>query len=222
MDKFKSGATDIVFFVLSLQGCTSKTLNATFPFPQVFGLRRLRGNPPCSLWLQSVHWTNCFTRRAHITVPPCREPTVTAWRGDNSTRLTQSVTIAIPSLRSLRSRHNHRHFSYYATSLCVSATQQHGAVARTAHTRAHTRQKQANLCVTQARRLFARRRCGSCSVFEVAHSVNKCAPNMFSFRAQQHTLSLRATAWQSRGNETTNFFCARATIINYSLFITNY
>ena len=36
--------------------------------------------------------------------------------GDNSTRLTQSVTIAIPSLRSLRSRHNFRHFSYYATS----------------------------------------------------------------------------------------------------------
>ena len=58
-----------------------ETLNATFPFPQVFGLRRLRGNPPCSLWLQSVHWTNCFTRRAHITVPPKREPTVTAWRG---------------------------------------------------------------------------------------------------------------------------------------------
>ncbi len=51
--------------------------------------------------------------------------------GDNSTRLTQSVTIAIPSLRSLRSRHNQRHFSYCATSLCAPATQQHGAVACT-------------------------------------------------------------------------------------------
>ena len=35
-----------------------------------------------------------------------------------------------------------------------------------------------------ARRLFARRRCGSCSVFEVAHTINKYAPNKFSFRAQ--------------------------------------
>ena len=33
-----------------------------------------------------------------------------------------------------------------------------------------------------ARRLFARRRCGSCSVFEVAHTINKYAPNKFSFR----------------------------------------
>ena len=35
-----------------------------------------------------------------------------------------------------------------------------------------------------ARRLFARRRCGSCSVFEVTHSVNKYAPNKVLFRAQ--------------------------------------
>ena len=34
-----------------------------------------------------------------------------------------------------------------------------------------------------ARRLFARRRCGSCSVFEVAHSVYKNAPNRFSDKA---------------------------------------
>ena len=33
-----------------------------------------------------------------------------------------------------------------------------------------------------ARRLFARRRCGSCSVFEAAHTVYKYAPNTFSFR----------------------------------------
>ena len=65
-----------------------KTLNANFSFPQVFGLRRLRGNPPCSLWLQSVHWTNCFTRRAHITVPPCNGTHDDRVAGDNSTRLT--------------------------------------------------------------------------------------------------------------------------------------
>ena len=59
------------------------------------------------------------------------------------------VTIAIPSLRSLRSRHNLRHFSYCATSLCAPAPQQHGAVARTTHTRAPARQKQANLCVSK-------------------------------------------------------------------------
>ena len=39
------------------------------------------------------------------------------------------------------------------------------------------------LCVTQARRLFARRRCGSCSVFEAAYTVYKYTPNKFSFRA---------------------------------------
>ena len=27
-------------------------------------------NPPRSLWLQLVHRTGCFTRRAHIAVPP--------------------------------------------------------------------------------------------------------------------------------------------------------
>ena len=42
-----------------------------------------------------------------------------------------------------------------------------------------------------ARRLFARSRCSSCSVFEVTHSVNKYAPNNFSFRAQPKKLSLR-------------------------------
>ena len=51
-----------------------------------------------------------------ITVPPCKGTHGDRVAGDNSTRLTQSVTIAIPSLRSLRSRHNQRHFSYCATS----------------------------------------------------------------------------------------------------------
>ena len=51
-----------------------------------------------------------------ITVPPCKGTHGDRIAGDNSTRLTQGVTIAIPSLRSLRSRHNQRHFPYYATS----------------------------------------------------------------------------------------------------------
>ena len=83
----------------ALQKLSVLDFNATFPFPQVFGLRRLRGNPPCSLWLQSVHWTNCFTRRAHITVPPCNGTHGDRVAGDNT-----------------RSRHNLRHFPYYATS----------------------------------------------------------------------------------------------------------
>ena len=45
---------------------------------------------------------------------------------------------------------------------------------------------------------------------------------VFHFGRNRKTLSLRAQAWQSRGNETTNFFCARAEIIHYSLFIINY
>ena len=43
----------------------------------------------------------------------------------------------------------------------------------------------------------------------------------FRFGRNRKTLSLRAQAWQSRGNETTNFFCARAEVINYSLLIIN-
>ncbi len=43
-----------------------------------------------------------------------------------------------------------------------------------------------------ARRLFARRRCGSNSVFEVTHSVYKYAPNKFNFGRNPKTLSFRA------------------------------
>ena len=49
------------------KGCAFETLNAMLPLP--FGLvrlRRLQSNPPCSLWLQFVHWTTCFTRRARL------------------------------------------------------------------------------------------------------------------------------------------------------------
>ena len=50
----------------------------------MFGLRRLRSNPPRSLWLQHIHRMCCLTRRAHTAVPPLhtlREPTASALRG---------------------------------------------------------------------------------------------------------------------------------------------
>ena len=108
-----------------------------------------------------------------------------------------------------RSRHNLRHFSYCATSLCAPATQQQGAVACT---------------LRQVRRSIRSPPCGSKSVFEVTHSVYKYAPNMLSvcgkravlrksrrlFRKNKPNapqavgtnplLSLRASAWQSRGS----------------------
>ena len=65
--------------------------NAIFPFPQVFSL-------------------------SPFPLASCKGTHGDCVAGGNSTRLTQGVTIAIPSLRSLRSRHNLRHFSYYATS----------------------------------------------------------------------------------------------------------
>ena len=62
---------------------------------------------------------------------------------------------------------------------------------------------------------------GSCSVFEVAQSVYKYATNRFSFRARPTKPVILSIVEGSRGNETTNFFCARATIIliHYSLLI---
>ena len=52
-------------FLYLYKSFTACTLNYNFPFPQVFGLRRLRGNPPRSLWLQHIHRMCCLTRRAH-------------------------------------------------------------------------------------------------------------------------------------------------------------
>jgi len=49
----------------------------------------------------------------------------------------------------------------------------------------------AHLYNRQARRLFACRRCGSCSVFEVAQSVYKYAPNKFSDKASAFTVIRR-------------------------------
>ena len=61
-----------------------------------------------------------------------------------------------------RSRHNQRHFSYCATSPAWRLAQ---------HNATHSR----TTVKSDAR--CGRRRCGSKSVFEVAHSVNKYAPN---------------------------------------------
>ena len=162
----------------SLESFACKTLNATFPFPQVFGLRRLRGNPPCSLWLQSVHWTNCFTRRAHITVPPCKGTHGDRVAGDNT-----------------RSRHNLRHFSYCATSLCAPATQQQGAVACT-------------LVKSDAR--YGRRLAAPIPSFKLHIPFISTLRISFNFGRNPKLCHCEPTcsAWQSRGNETTNFFCA--------------
>ena len=58
-----------------------------------------------------------------------------------------------------------------------------------------------------------------CHVFKVPHYVYKYAPNRLSFRAQSKNFVIQSASEESRGNETTNFFCARAAIIHYSLLI---
>ena len=58
------------FCCSSYKGDRNVYFNYNFPFPQVFGLRRLQSNPPRSLWLQHIHRMCCLTRRAHIAVPP--------------------------------------------------------------------------------------------------------------------------------------------------------
>ena len=52
-------------------------------------------------------------------------------------------------------------------------------------------------------------------VFKVAHSVNKYATNRLLFRAQPKNFVIQSVSEESRGNETTNFFCARTAILNY-------
>ena len=56
-------------------------------------------NPPRSLWLQLVHRTGCFTRRAHIAVPPQEGTHGDRVAGDNT-----------------RCSHRKVSFTYYATS----------------------------------------------------------------------------------------------------------
>ena len=43
-----------------------KYFYCNLPLPHVFGLRRLQGNPPCSLWLQHIHRMCCLT----LPIPP--------------------------------------------------------------------------------------------------------------------------------------------------------
>ena len=111
------------------KSCAFETLNATFPFPQVFSLSPF---------------------------PLAREPTVTAWRGTTLGRdITYASSLIVP-LRFVRRLRNNM-----AQSLVL---------------------------VVKSDARFARRRCGSCSVFEVAHSVYKYAPNRLSDKASPSTI----------------------------------
>ena len=79
-----------------------------------------------------------------ITVPPCREPTVTAWRGTTlSTRIDKCRSLIMPPRFVRQLRNNMAQSLVLFVKLGVR---------------------------------FARRRCGSCHVFETAQSVNKHAP----------------------------------------------
>ena len=71
----------------------------------MFGLRRLRDNPPRSLWLQHIHRMCCLTRRAHTAVPPLHK-----FEGTHGVRFAWGNTDAIDfvaiasSLRATNSR----------------------------------------------------------------------------------------------------------------------
>ncbi len=67
---FSCSSSQWFFCCSSYKGDRNVYFNYNFPFPQVFGLRRLQSNPPRSLWLQHIHRMCCLTRRAHIAVPP--------------------------------------------------------------------------------------------------------------------------------------------------------
>ena len=163
-------------------------------------------NPPRSLWLQLVHRTGCLTRRARPL-----KLTSFLYKSYRRSRGRQDaidfVTIALPSLRSLRHLHRKVSFTCYATSPAWRYATECHAFSYCAH-KAHARRKQANrcrsckdksavfvvweeehkepkrttatscgwsngACVRRVRRSYARRRCGSCSVFERANSVYK-------------------------------------------------
>ena len=84
-----------------------------------------------------------------------------------------------------RSRHNLRHFSCYATSPAWQL---------------RNRMPRILVLSFKSDARFARRRCGSCYVFEVAQSDNKYAPNKFSFRARpkkvRHPKHSRRISWK--------------------------
>ena len=108
-------------------------------------------NPPRSLWLQHIHWMCCLTRRAHITVPPLRD-----LEGTHGDRVAGDNT---------QRSHRLLSFSFYVTR---SRTKK-------------TKLVRSLVLFRQARRSLSRRRCCSCSVFEVAHTVYKYALNKCSF-----------------------------------------
>ena len=60
-----------VCIVFSLQRVYCVKIKLKFPLSSgVWTSAFAQCNPPRSLWLQLVHRTGCFTRRAHIAVPP--------------------------------------------------------------------------------------------------------------------------------------------------------
>ena len=92
----------------------------TSPLPHVFGLRRLRGNPPRSLWLQHIHWMCCLTRRAHTAVPPLhtlREPTASAPRGATlGTHIEKYRPLVISLVHGRKKPHSPVHLYYPSSS----------------------------------------------------------------------------------------------------------
>ena len=129
------------YFLSSFKGWAFETLNASFPFPQVFSLSPF---------------------------PLTREPTVTAWRGTTlSTRINKCRALIMPPRFVRRLRNNMAQSLVLFVKLGVR---------------------------------FARRRCGSCSVFEVAHSFYKCAPNGLSFRVWvSHPFNTKPTILRNCG-----------------------
>ena len=128
-----------------------RTLNTIPLSSRVWTSAFAHRNPPRSLWLQHIHWMCCLTRRAHITVPPLRD-----LEGTHGDRVAGDNT---------QRSHRLLSFSFYVTRSRTKIIQ----------TRPLT------CTIHQARRSLARRRCGSCSVFEVVHTVYKYALNKCSF-----------------------------------------
>ena len=104
-------------------------------------------NPPRSLWLQLVHRTGCLTRRAR----PLKLMSF-LYKSTHRSRGRQDaidfVTIALPSLRSLRHSHKRVSFSTYATSSAWRLRNRCHAFSYYAH-KAHARRKQANKGMSQ-------------------------------------------------------------------------
>ena len=136
----------------------------------MFGLRRLRGNPPRSLWLQHIHWMCCLTRRAHTAVPPLHN-----FEGTHGVRSAWGNTDAI---------------DFVAIASSLQATNGGRAVGNTNRLKAvplrfvrqlRTQTAQSLVLSVKLDARYGRRRCGSDSVFENTHSVNKYALIKFSF-----------------------------------------